>query len=199
MDTLKDRLLDLQLKAHRLKLKLGSTDDDIDRLALLRNIIPDSEVIVDVNEGWTIDKLENLMPALLQHSVKMVEQPLKAGDDHHLRSFKSPIPIFADESFHTTSQIESISKLYSGVNIKLDKIGGLTEALKAIDLARQHNLGIMVGCLGGTSLSSAVGCVAAQKADFVDLDNHLWLKKDHPQSLGGFNGHMALPSADLWG
>lgn len=199
MDTLENRLLDHRFKVQRLKLKLGSTNDDVDRLALVREIMPKSELIVDVNEGWDIDKLATLMPDLARFSVQMIEQPLKAEDDHHLHLFESPIPIFADESFHTISQIESISRLYSGVNIKLDKIGGLTEALKAIALARNNGLGVMVGCLGGTSLSTAAACVAAQRADFVDLDNHLWLQNDRPHSLGGSTGHMALPAADLWG
>lgn len=194
-----DRLQEIKSYVRKLKLKLGSTNDDIDRLKLVRDVIPNCELIIDVNEGWDFKTLMSMIPFCEKYDVLMIEQPLPRGADKELKSFKSLVPIFADESFHTVDQLPEIAKCYDGVNIKLDKIGGLTAALDAIEKAKALGLDTMIGCLGGSSLSSAPGYVAAQKASFVDLDNHLWLQFDRHCSLGGLVGHMASPAADLWG
>jgi len=182
-----------------LKVKLGSDGLDRERLILVRQCAPNATIIVDVNEGWTFSYLKELMPFLLESNVKMIEQPLKRGEDFSLADYQSPIPIYADESFSNLSDLNVLSKCYDGFNVKLDKVGGLTNALNIIHHCKQMSKGIMLGCLGGTSLLSTAGFIAAQSADFVDLDNHLWLCQDRDPSLGGEDGIIKVPQHWLWG
>lgn len=183
-----------------LKVKLGSDGLDKDRLTLARQYVPNAEIIVDVNEGWTFNHLEEIMPLLLQFDVKMIEQPLKHTEDLSLVDYNSPIPIYADESFKSSKDLDRLNNCYDGFNIKLDKIGGLTSALRIIEQCKKMGKQIMLGCLGGTSLLSTAGFVAAQSASFVDLDNHLWLCKDRKPSLGGEDGIIRPPTDSLlWG
>ena len=182
-----------------LKVKLGSDGLDEERLKLVRYYAPNAKIIIDVNEGWTFSYLKSVMPLLLDFNVEMIEQPLKRGEDYYLMDYKSPIPIYADESLMKISDLEKLSTCYSGFNIKLDKIGGFANALNAINHCRHKGKNIMVGCLGGTSLLSTAGFVVAQFADFVDLDNHLWLCQDQEPALGGENGMINVPQNWLWG
>lgn len=182
-----------------LKVKLGSDGLDELRLSLVNSFCPYSVITVDVNEGWTISYLKELMPILLKFNVKMIEQPLKKGDDFGLADYKSPIPIYADESLMGLNDLNTLKNCYDGFNIKLDKVGGFTKALNAIHECKRMNKGVMVGCLGGTSLLSTAGFIAAQSADFIDLDNHLWLCQDREPALGGEDGIIRPPLHWLWG
>ncbi|UFS98479.1 enolase C-terminal domain-like protein [Nocardia huaxiensis] len=181
-----------------LKLKLGA-DDDADRLELVRAHRPDARLTVDVNGGWTAARFAELLPALLAAEVEMVEQPLAAAQEHLLPSIQSPIPVVADESFSDGSDFERVRRYYDGMNVKLDKCGGLTAALSCIEVAKDLGLRVMVGCLPASSLSTAVGMHAAQFAEWIDLDNHLWMDEDVQPAIGYRNGTLAPPTPELWG
>lgn len=181
-----------------LKLKLGSKDD-LARLELTRRIRPEAELVVDVNSGWDIETLRAMLPVLERYGVKMVEQPVAPRYEAGLREVERSIPLIADESFSSLQDLGRLADLYDGVNIKLDKCGGLTTALKIIEEARRRKLSIMLGCLPASSLSSAVGMLAAQFAKFVDLDNQFWLKEDIQPALAYENGWLHPASPELWG
>lgn len=182
-----------------LKLKLGSGDDDIQRLTFVHEQRPDACLVVDVNSGWSVNSLKRMMPHLRAAGVAMIEQPLPPGEDEALADFARTIPIFADESFSGRDDLGRMRRLYDGINVKLDKCGGLSEALRIIAEARSGGLDIMVGCLPGSSLSSAAGLLAAQSARFVDLDNQFWLDADEQPSLAFHEGRLHPPLAELWG
>lgn len=184
-----------------LKLKLGSpdTDDDVRRLERLRAARPDARIVVDVNGGWDLEALRVMLPLLEKHRVRMLEQPVDAASEPGLRGLPRPLPIVADESFETEDDLERVRGLYDGVNIKLDKCGGLTAALRIIGRARREGLRIMVGCLPGSSLSAAVGFHAAQLAEFVDLDGHVRLLDDIEPRMTAKDGWLQAPARELWG
>ena len=180
------------------KVKLNN-DRPVERIASIREARPDARLVVDVNEGWEFEQLVEVAPALAELGVSMIEQPLPRGQDDELEGYDSPLPLCADESIQHSGELEEIAGRYQMINIKLDKSGGLTHGLELADAARGNGLGIMIGCMGGTSLSMAPMHVIAHKADFVDIDGPLLLKND---CLGGFiydKGMVSLPDKRFWG
>lgn len=196
-----DREIAESRSAHVLKLKLGSpdADDDVHRLEKLRAARPDARVVVDVNGGWDAETLRAMLPPLVEHRVRMIEQPVAAESEPALRGLRRTIPIVADESFETEDDLERVRGLYDGINVKLDKCGGLTAALRVIARARRAGLRVMVGCLPGSSLSAAVGFHAARLAEFVDLDGHLRLVDDIEPRMTVKDGWLRPPARELWG
>lgn len=186
--------------AHRalLKVKVG-TADDASRIRAVRTASPTSAIILDANEGWTEENLAYHFAACAELGVSLIEQPLPAGQDGALASIARPVPVCADESVHKTEDLPKLAGLYDAVNIKLDKTGGLTEALRLRDAARTLNLKIMVGCMVGTSLGMAPAVLLAQGADFVDLDGPLLLARDREPGLRYEASLVFPPPAALWG
>lgn len=167
-------------------------------LAAVRAAAPDADLIVDPNESWTLDILAALQPVLAKLKVALIEQPLPAGEDDGLAGFQSSIPICADESCHVAADLPGLKTRYQVVNIKLDKSGGLTEALELLKQARAMDFGVMVGCMVSSSMSIAPAFHLARHADFVDLDGPTWLAEDY---AGGSvqRGARLLPPQGLWG
>ncbi|TCM84621.1 N-acetyl-D-Glu racemase DgcA [Rhodovulum steppense] len=186
--------------AHRplLKVKLG-TEDDMARIEAVRAGAPRSRIIVDANEGWTPEIYAELAPHLVRLGVEMVEQPLPAGADDMLAEIARPLPVCADESCHDRASLPGLKGKYDMVNIKLDKTGGLTEALALKKAARAEGFGIMVGCMVGTSLAMAPAVVLAQGAAVTDLDGPLLLAEDRPNALRYDAKGVHPPDAFLWG
>ncbi len=186
--------------AHRplLKIKLG-TPDDMPRLEAVRRGAPDSRIIVDANEGWSADIYADLAPHLARLGVALVEQPLPAGDDDALLGMDRPVPVCADESCHDRASLPALAGKYDMVNIKLDKTGGLTEALSLRDAARAGGYGIMVGCMVGSSLAMAPATLVAQGAAVTDLDGPLLLAEDRENALIFDAAGVHPPEAALWG
>jgi L-alanine-DL-glutamate epimerase-like enolase superfamily enzyme len=181
-----------------LKLKLGG-DGDIERVSAVRAAVPGARLIVDANEAWTPAQFEAFPPFLAGLGVELIEQPLPAGRDDRLGTALCPIALAADESFRDTSMIHAVLGKYQCINIKLDKTGGLTEALRAKRLAGEMGLRVMVGCMGGTSLAMAPALVVAQDAAITDLDAPLLLVKDCAAGLSYERGVIGPFSAELWG
>ncbi|MGR3437978.1 N-acetyl-D-Glu racemase DgcA [Salipiger abyssi] len=181
-----------------LKVKLG-TPDDMPRLEAVRAGAPDATIIVDANEGWTAEVYADLAPHLLRLGVAMVEQPLPAGDDDALIGMERPVPVCADESCHDRASLPALKGKYDIVNIKLDKTGGLTEALLLLEAAKAEGYGIFVGCMVGSSLAMAPAVLLAQGAAFTDLDGPLLLAEDRPAPLlyDAAGVHPSEPA--LWG
>ncbi|HBZ43506.1 MAG TPA: dipeptide epimerase, partial [Maritimibacter sp.] len=186
--------------AHRplLKIKLG-TPDDMARLEAVRRGAPKSRIIVDANEGWSAEVYADLAPHLERLGVTLVEQPLPAGDDEALIGMDRPVPVCADESAHDTSTLDALTGKYDVVNIKLDKTGGLTEALKLRDAARARGFEVMVGCMVGTSLAMAPATLVAQGALVTDLDGPLLLAEDRREPLKFDEAGVHPPEPGLWG
>ena len=181
-----------------LKVKLGGEGDPA-RIAAVRRGAPHARLVVDANEAWTPETLH--LNALACHAagVELIEQPLPAGSDAALVGFVSPVPLCADESVHTRGTLADVATRYSAINIKLDKTGGLTEALEMVKAAKALNLNIMVGCMVGTSLAMAPAMLIAHAATFVDLDGPLLLARDREPGLR-FDGSTVYPSLPaLWG
>ncbi len=186
--------------AHRpiLKIKLG-TPDDMPRLEAVRKGAPRATIIVDANEGWTPETYTDLAPHLLRLGVALVEQPLPAGQDEMLAEIARPLPVCADESCHDRESLAALTGKYDAVNLKLDKTGGLTEALATRDLARRMGFQAMVGCMVGSSLAMAPAVLLAQGADWTDLDGPLLLAEDQPHPLRYDAKGVHPPDAGLWG
>jgi L-alanine-DL-glutamate epimerase-like enolase superfamily enzyme len=181
-----------------LKIKLGS-DGDAARLRAVRTAAPQAELIVDANEGWRAENLAENFAACAEAGVVLIEQPLPAKDDGALASVARPVPVCADESVHDRASLAALAGKYDMINIKLDKTGGLTEALLLADAAREHGLAVMVGCMVSTSLSIAPAILVAQAARIVDLDGPLLLAKDRPHGLR-YDGSTVYPASPaLWG
>ena len=189
-----------QENAHRpiLKIKLG-TPDDMPRLEAVRAGAPHSTIIIDANEGWTSDIYTDLAPHLRRLGVALVEQPLPAGADDLLAEIPHPIPICADESAHDRHSLPALKGRYDMVNLKLDKTGGLTEALLLAKAARDMGFGLMVGCMVGTSLAMAPAILPAQATAFTDLDGPLLLARDRDNPLHYDATGVHPPDAALWG
>jgi L-alanine-DL-glutamate epimerase-like enolase superfamily enzyme len=185
-------------KAPLIKVKLDA-ELITERMQAIHDNAPNARLIIDPNEGWTFDQLKAVAPALVKMGVEMIEQPLPADDDEGLGEYDSPITLCADESCHTKDDLQSLVGKYQMVNIKLDKTGGLTEALELAKSAEIRNLGVMIGCMVGTSLAMAPAMLLASVAEFVDLDGPLLLKKDREQGLIFENGLVHPPKAQLWG
>lgn len=186
--------------AHRplLKIKLG-TPDDMPRLEAVRAGAPNTTIIVDANEGWTADVYSDLAPHLVRMGVAMVEQPLPASADDMLAEIARPLPVCADESCHDRASLPHLKGKYDVINIKLDKTGGLTEALELKRAALAEGYGLMVGCMVGTSLAMAPALLVAQGAQFTDLDGPLLLAEDRTHPLTFDQAGVHPSDATLWG
>ncbi|WP_170482113.1 N-acetyl-D-Glu racemase DgcA [Ruegeria arenilitoris] len=186
--------------AHRplLKIKLG-TPDDMPRLEAVRAGAPNAKIIVDANEGWSAEVYADLAPHLLRLGVALVEQPLPADADDALIGMNRPVPVCADESCHDRVSLPGLKGKYDVVNIKLDKTGGLTEALELRKAALAEGYDIMVGCMVGSSLAMAPATLVAQGAMVTDLDGPLLLAEDRARPLTFDNAGVHPPEADLWG
>jgi L-alanine-DL-glutamate epimerase-like enolase superfamily enzyme len=186
--------------AHRplLKIKLG-TPDDMPRLEAVRAGAPKSTIIIDANEGWSAEVYADLAPHLVRLGVALVEQPLPAGEDDALIGMARPVPVCADESAHDCSTLAKLKGKYDVVNIKLDKSGGLTEALKLRAAALAEGYDVMVGCMVGSSLAMAPATLVAQGAKVVDLDGPLLLGEDRAHALKFDEDGVHPPVAELWG
>ncbi|SFR59650.1 L-alanine-DL-glutamate epimerase [Yoonia tamlensis] len=200
LDTPESMQVQAAKNAHRplLKIKLG-TPDDMARLEAVRRGAPDARIIVDANEGWTADVYAELAPHLIRLGVQMVEQPLPAGADDMLAEIARPLPVCADESCHDRASLPSLKGKYDMVNIKLDKTGGLTEALALKQQAIAEGYGVMVGCMVGSSLAMAPATILAQGVAFTDLDGPLLLAEDRAQPLQFDDKGVHAPAATLWG
>ncbi|WP_321528502.1 N-acetyl-D-Glu racemase DgcA [Sedimenticola selenatireducens] len=181
-----------------LKLKL-SGEGDLERVAAVRSGAPDARLIVDANEGWTADLYQAFVPELQRLGVEMIEQPLPAGADGVLAQMARPVPVCADESCHDRASLATLVGRYDMVNIKLDKSGGLTEALALRQAAEAVGLRIMVGCMLATSLAMAPALLVAQGVAVVDLDGPLLLERDRPNGLRFDRGMSHSPEPALWG
>ena len=181
-----------------LKIKLG-TPDDMARLEAVRRGAPEARIIVDANEGWTAEVYADLAPHLIRLGVQMVEQPLPAGQDDMLAEIARPLPVCADESCHDRASLPDLRGKYDMVNIKLDKTGGLTEALALKTQAIAEGYGVMVGCMVGSSLAMAPATILAQGVAFTDLDGALLLAEDRDQPLHFDEKGVHPPAAALWG
>jgi L-Ala-D/L-Glu epimerase len=181
-----------------LKVKVG-TADDAARIRAVRAGAPGSTIILDANEGWTPENLAHHFAVCAEARIALVEQPLPAGNDAALAGHSRPIPVCADESVHRTEDVAKLVDRYDAINIKLDKAGGLTEALALREAARRYRLKIMVGCMVGTSLGMAPAVLLAQGADFVDLDGPLLLACDREPGLHYEGSSVYPPEATLWG
>ncbi len=186
--------------AHRplLKIKLG-TPNDMPRLEAVRRGAPQSDIIVDANEGWSAEVYADLAPHLVHLGVKLVEQPLPAGDDEALIGMDRPVPVCADESCHDRTSLLKLAGKYDVVNIKLDKTGGLTEAIKLRQEALALGYEVMVGCMVGSSLAMAPATLIAQGARVTDLDGPLLLAEDRNNALIFDDSGVHPPIAALWG
>ncbi|MEN3374961.1 MAG: L-Ala-D/L-Glu epimerase [Hyphomicrobiales bacterium] len=181
-----------------LKIKLGG-EGDRQRIAAVRAAAPDAELIVDANEAWRADDLADNLGACAAAGVTLVEQPLPAGEDAALGQITRPIPVCADESVHDRASLSKLVGRYDAVNIKLDKTGGLTEALAMAREAERLGFGLMVGCMVATSLSMAPAMLVAQGARVVDLDGPLLLARDRENGLRYHESLVYPAAAALWG
>jgi L-alanine-DL-glutamate epimerase-like enolase superfamily enzyme len=185
-----------------LKIKLGGEGGapaDIARIEAVRRGAPASRLIVDANEAWSIDQLREVAPRLAELGVQLIEQPLPSSSDAALAGFESPVPLAADESCIHRGSLPGLRDRYQFVNIKLDKTGGLTEALALADAAKKDGLRLMVGCMLGTSLAMAPAALIGQSCEFVDLDGPLLLAKDRVPCIR-YDQNVMLPAPrELWG
>lgn len=184
----------------KLKIKLGGRDgQDAERIRMIRAAVPEKTLIVDVNEGWDEDQLGEMMPLMAELGIAMLEQPLHAQRDGAVGALDHVVPVGADESCHVSADLCRVAPLYDVVNIKLDKTGGLTEALRLLRQAQGLGLETMVGCMLGTSLAMAPAMIVAQQCKYVDLDAPLLIGADRDHALDYSNGWVSPPYAALWG
>lgn len=200
LDTPENMAASAKRNADRPLMKLKLTGEgDIERVAAVREAAPNTDLIVDANEGWSVDMVEPFSTDLARYGVKMIEQPLPAADDSMLGDVSHPIPLCADESAHTSAELDKLIGRYDVINIKLDKTGGLTEALALRNAAEAAGLQIMIGCMVGTSLAMAPAVLVGQGAAFVDLDGPLLLAKDRENGLAFTGSTLQPPAPALWG
>ena len=181
-----------------LKVKLGG-EGDIDRIRAVRTGAPDARIVIDANEGWTAAQYSEIAPVLVDLGVAMVEQPLPAGDDAALASLDRPLPVCADEACHDRASLPALTGKYDIVDIKLDKTGGLTEALALRSAALDRGFGVMVGCMVGTSLAMAPALLVAQGAVVTDLDGPLLLANDRTPGMVFDAAGVHPADRQLWG
>lgn len=186
------------LRRPMLKLKIGSADG-VEAVAAVRAAAPKMRLIVDANEGLAFEDLAPVTAELARLGVKLLEQPLPASQDIQLEGFDSPVPLCADESLHTRAELAACARRYALVNVKLDKAGGLTEALALAEAAKARGLGIMVGSMVATSLAIAPALILAQGAEVVDLDGPLLLARDREPGLAITGSLIEPPGPELWG
>lgn len=181
-----------------LKVKVDA-EDPIARIGAVRAAAPDARMIVDPNESWTLAQLVDLQPALAAARVDLLEQPIPAAASEELRGLPRQVPICADEAVHTAADVESLRGAYDYINIKLDKTGGLTEALRLAEAARAGGLGVMVGCMLCSSLGIAPAMLLSQLASFADLDGPISFQRDRPNGFRFVDGRIEAAAGDLWG
>jgi L-alanine-DL-glutamate epimerase-like enolase superfamily enzyme len=182
-----------------LKLKLGGDDVDLARVEAVREAAPKPRLLIDANESWSPDHYRNIVPELKRLGVELIEQPFPADADEVLETHDHLIPVCADESCHTSADLPHLTNRYEMINVKLDKTGGLTEALRLCESARESGFKLLIGCMVGTSLSMAPARIIASNADHVDLDGPLLLARDRDHGLSYNNNKIGLPSPELWG
>jgi L-alanine-DL-glutamate epimerase-like enolase superfamily enzyme len=182
-----------------LKLKLAGDDLDLPRVEAVRKEAPAARLLIDANESWSPLHYRNIVSGLRELRVELIEQPFHADSDEVLETLDHPVPVCADESCHTTADLPRLVNRYEAINVKLDKTGGLTEALLLSTRARQSGFKILVGCMVCTSLGIAPARLLASTADYVDLDGPLLLAGDRPHGLLYENGRIGIPSRELWG
>ena len=186
------------ITARQIKVKLDG-EQPLQRITAVCNARPDADIVVDVNEGWSFTQLVELAPQFKALGIKMIEQPLPRGEDDALEGYQSPIMLCADESCLDSSELEQAARRYQMVNIKLDKTGGLTEALNLARRAKDEGMTLMVGNMTGTSLAMAPAYVIAQLCDFVDLDGALFLATDRSYPMSYEQGVVSGLTTQLWG
>jgi L-alanine-DL-glutamate epimerase-like enolase superfamily enzyme len=182
-----------------LKIKLGAPEGDLERIRAVRDAAPDATLVADANEGWAAERLASHLAACADAGFALVEQPLPAGADEGLAGIERPVPVCADESAHDRRNLDRIAGLYDAINVKLDKTGGLTEALATAAAASERGLAIMVGCMVGTSLAMAPAMLLTPRARFVDLDGPLLLARDRENGLTYEGSLVHPPGPTLWG
>jgi L-alanine-DL-glutamate epimerase-like enolase superfamily enzyme len=182
-----------------LKLKLGGDDTDVARIEAVRGAAPAARLLIDANESWTPEHYRNVVPSLRQFGIELIEQPFPADADEALETLDHPIPVCADESCHTTADLPRLTNRYEMLNVKLDKTGGLTEALLLTERAREAGFKLLIGCMVCTSLGIAPARLLASAADYVDLDGPLLLAGDRHHGLSYQTGKIGTPSRELWG
>jgi L-alanine-DL-glutamate epimerase-like enolase superfamily enzyme len=181
-----------------LKVKLDG-DRPVERIQAIRAARPDARLVVDANQGFTFEQLREIAPRMADLGVAMIEQPLKRGGDEQLEGYRSPVPLCGDESCLHRGELEPASRRYQMINIKLDKTGGLTEALLLAKAAKERGLGLMIGCMGGSSLAMAPAHVVAQLCKFVDIDGPLLQKWDCVDGLRYDAGKVHVGARPFWG
>lgn len=181
-----------------LKVKLDGRQA-LERMQAIRRARPDARLVVDANQGWTFGELQVLAPELAKLGVEMIEQPLPRGADQALEGYRSPVPLGADESCLHLGELDVASKRYQLINIKLDKTGGLTHALELAGAARERGLGLMVGCMGGSSLAIAPAFVVGCIVDLVDIDGPLLLRRDRLPGMTFTRANVDPPEPSVWG
>jgi len=182
-----------------LKLKLSGDDADLARMKAVRAAAPASRLFIDANESWSPEHYRKIVPALKEFGVELIEQPFLADADEVLESLDHLVPICADESCHTSADLPRLKNRYEAINVKLDKTGGLTEALRLRENARQSGFKLLIGCMVCTSLGIAPARLLASAANYVDLDGPLLLVRDRDHGLAYRNGKIEMPSRELWG
>jgi len=182
-----------------LKLKLGGDEPDLARVEAVRAAAPKARLLIDANESWSARHYQNIVLALSELGVELIEQPFPAANDDVLQTLDHPIPVCADESCHTTADLRRVKNRYEAVNVKLDKTGGLTEALRLCENARQSGFKLLIGCMVCTSLGIAPARVLASFAEWIDLDGPLLLARDREHGLTYRNGKIGLSPRELWG
>lgn len=182
-----------------LKLKLGGDDVDLARVETVRAAAPNARLLIDANESWSPVHFRKIAPSLGKLGVELIEQPFSADADEILETLDHPVPICADESCHTAADLPRLKNRYEMINVKLDKTGGLTEALRLCESAREYGFKLLIGCMVGTSLSMAPARILAGPADYVDLDGPLLLSRDRDHGIRYDKGKIDIPSRELWG
>ncbi|MGB5810886.1 MAG: enolase C-terminal domain-like protein, partial [Polyangiales bacterium] len=184
--------------ASTLKVKVGG-DADIARLEAVHQAVPEAGIVVDANESWTVRQLESWLPRLSELGVVVLEQPLPAGQDEALAEMRGQIPLCADESCHDRGSFADVVGRYDMVNVKLDKAGGLTEAIAVVREAQDRGLELMIGCMVSTSLAVAPALLLAEQASFVDLDGPFLLERDRDAAPHDVRASLLRSSAAVWG
>ncbi len=182
-----------------LKLKLGGDRPDLARVKAVREAAPAVRLLIDANESWSPEHYKKIVPALNRLDVELIEQPFPAKADEALESLDHPIPVCADESCHTTVDLPRLTNRYEVINVKLDKTGGLTEALRLCERARDGGFKLLIGCMVCTSLGIAPARLLASNADWIDLDGPLLLARDRDCPMPYGHGKIGIPPRDLWG
>ena len=186
-------------KLPMLKLKLGGDDPDLARVETVREAASATRLLIDANESWSPEHYQKIVPALKQLGVELIEQPFPAKADEVLEILDHPIPVCADESCHTAGDLPRLTNRYEDINVKLDKTGGLTEALRLCERARDSGFKLLIGCMVCTSLGIAPARLLASFANWIDLDGPVLLARDRDHPVPYTNGRIGIPPRDLWG